>query len=231
VKVDSTASDIHGARLAEPYEFSFTTEPLTVQSSPGNGDTWVSPMTQIELTFNVEMVMESTNSAFRMVDSEGNQVTGNFTWSGQSYLEFDPLIGLAAEEKYTVLLDTSARSVQGDRLSEPYQFSFTTQPIMIVDTSPRYGETWVPFILHIMVAFNTYMDMESVMSAFEMLDSQHKAIDGDFVVYEATWIAFHPNSPLAPSEAYTVTIDGSAADLHGRQLGTSYTFWFKTRSE
>jgi hypothetical protein len=231
VKVDSTASDIHGAKLAEPYQASFTTEPLTVRSSPGNGETWVSPLTEIQLSFNADMIMQSTNSAFRMVDSEGNQVTGNLVWSSQSQLEFDPHVALAAEKKYTALLDTSARSVQGDRLSERYQFSFTTQPIMIVDTSPRDGETWVPLILQILVAFNTDMDMESVMSAFEMVDSQQKAVDGDFIMYQGTWIAFHPNSALTPGETYTVSIGGSAADLHGMPLGTSYSFWFKTRQE
>jgi hypothetical protein len=231
VRLDTTARDLYGARPSVSFQSSFTTQPLSVASSPRDGETWVSPSTEIQLSFNADMALQSTNSAFRMVDSEGNQVTGNFAWFGQSQLEFDPHIALAAEEKYTALLDTSARSVQGDKLSKPYQFSFTTQPIMIVDTSPEDGETWVPLVLQIMVAFNTDMDVESVMSAFEMVDSQQKAVDGDFIVYQATWIAFRPHSALAPSEAYTVTIDGSAADLHGGLLGTDYSFWFKTRQE
>ncbi len=231
VKVDSAASDMHGAKLLEPYQFSFITEPLTVTSSPSNGETWVVPLTQIQLSFNTDMVIESANSAFRMVDSQGIQVTGNFAWSSQSQLEFEPHIGLAAEEKYTAVLDTSARSIQGDKLSEPYQFSFTTQPIMILGTFPEDGETWVSLTPPIRVAFNTDMDVESLMSAFKMVDSQQKAIDGNLSFYQGTWIAFYPDSALAPNETYTVTIDGNAVDLHGKLLGTSYTFWFKTRQE
>ncbi len=231
ITIDTTASDLHGARLVEPHRFSFTTEPLTVSSTPGDGETWVSPRTGIRMGFNTEMDMESTNSAFSMIDSELNEVTGNFAWLSQWSLEFNPHVALAANEKYTVMIDTSACSIQGVRLSEPYEFWFITQPIIVGGTSPKDRETWVSPTTRISIGFNTDMDIESVISAFKMVDSGQNDVSGEFLSSYASIIEFHPSSSLAPSEVYTVTIAGSAADLHGSTLGTAYSFWFKTSPE
>jgi hypothetical protein len=231
VTIDATASDIHGAKLSEPYQFSFTTEPIRISSSPGDNQTWVSPVVIVRMTFNTDMDMGSVSSAFKMVDSELNEVTGNHSWAGFSRMEFAPHVALATNEKYTATIDTSARTTQGTKLLEPYQFSFTTQPVIIVSTSPKHRETWVFPYTTIKIYFNTDMDTESVISAFEMVDSEQNEITGTFVSTDPGRVEFLPDSILAPGEVYTVTIAASAADMYGKTLITPYSFWFKTRSD
>jgi hypothetical protein len=198
-------------------------------TSPGNNATWVSPNTKIRISFNTDMDMESVNSAFRMVDSELTDVMGEFGWSSRRWMEFRPNSALAVNETYTVTIDTTAANIEGTRLSEPHQFSFTTQPLRIESTSPNHKETWVSTSTYVQIFFNTDMDMESVNSAFEMVDSELMEVGGQFVWYYPSAMEFHPDSALTSDETYTVTVDTSAKDMHGSTLSESYTFWFKTR--
>jgi uncharacterized protein YdeI (BOF family) len=229
VTIDTTASSTKGARLSEPYQFSFTTVDVKVTSTnPNHNETWVSPATKISIYFSADMNMESVASAFRMVDSELKDVVGNFAWDSYTWMEFQPNSALAVNETYTVTIDTSASATHGEKLSESYQFSFTTQPLLIVSTKPRHKETWVSPDSCVRIIFNTDMDMESVDSAFKMVDSEQKAIRGAFVWGDPTQVEFYPDSALAFDEKYTFTIDTKAKDLHGKALSNSYTFWFRT---
>lgn len=232
VTIDSTASDTGGIKLTEPYEFSFTTEAVGVASTqPRNNDTWVSPSRTVLVAFNTDMDIESVDSAFKMVDSEMQNVTGEFIWRNLRYVEFRPQSVLAANELHTVTIDTTASEVGGVRLSEPYEFSFTTEPIRILSTRPAHKETWVHPNAGVYIRFNTYMDAESVVLAFTMVDSDSHEVTGDFSWGDARYMGFLPDTPLAASETYTVTIDTNAKDVSGGSLDKPYTFWFKTRPE
>jgi len=232
VTIDSTASDTGEIKLSEPYEFSFTTEAVKVVSTqPRNNDTWVSPSTSVRLSFNTDMNIDSVMSAFSMVDSEMETVTGEFVWRNLLYVEFRPQSILAANELYTVTIDTTASEVGGVRLSEPYQFSFTTEPIRILSTRPTHKETWVHPNAEVYVRFNTYMDAESVVLAFTMVDSDSQEVTGDFSWGDPRYMGFFPDATLAAGETYTVTIDINAKDVSGGSLEKPYTFWFKTRPE
>jgi hypothetical protein len=232
VTIDATASDALGARLPEPYQLSFTTEALEVDyTSPSHNQTWVPPTTYIRIAFNTDMDVESVNSAFKMVDSELWEVTGTFAWSDRQRVIFFPNSALAVDEEYTVTIDTTASDARGTRLSEPYQFSFITQPLMITSVKPTHKSTWIPVTTNVLIAFNTDMDMESVNSAFRMVDSEQKEVAGEFVWQSLSRLEFDPDSDLAYGEKYTVTIDTNAKDTYGATLSQAYTFWFKTRTQ
>ena len=229
VTIDTIASDLYGERLPEQHSFSFTTETLRISSAPKNNEAWVSPKTEIRIWFNADMEIESVNSAFKMVDSEENQVTGNFEWYQPSAMDFQPHAALAVSEKYTVTIDTTARTAWGAKVTVPHQFSFTTQPIIVVSVSPKHGETLVLPNRPVRIAFNTDMDAESVISAFTMVDSKLNPVTGEFTSPSLASLQFDPDPDLAPGEVYTVTISEAAADTYGSTLGTPYSFWFKTR--
>lgn len=229
VTIDTTAADVRGGRLTEPYQFSFTTEPITIVSTtPKHKDTWVSPYTKISIVFNISMNTESAILAFKMVDSQLKDVSGEFIWLNQRQMEFHPHSTLAANEEYIVTIDTTAANVGGGRLPQPYQFSFTTEPIRIVSTRPKHKESWVSPYTRVSVAFNTDMDPESVILAFKMVDSQLKDVTGTFLWHDSKYMDFQPDSPLTSNETYTVTIDTNAKDISGGSLDKPYNFWFKT---
>jgi hypothetical protein len=232
VAIDTTASDAHGVKMTDRYQFSFITESVRIEfTSPSHNETWVSPNVTIWIYFNTPMDMESANSAFQMVDSELNDVPGDFIWPGYDRMEFSPSSPLAVKETYMVTIDTTASDIYGTKLSAPYQFSFTTQPLLVLHTTPDNKQTWVSPGTVVWIVFNTDMDMESVQSAFQMVDSEQEEVTGAFIWVYPYDLQFHPSSPLANNELYTVTIGTGAKDMYGDTLDNPYSFWFKTQPQ
>jgi len=230
VTIDSTASDIEGVNLSKPFEFSFITEPIKILSTqPGNRETWVSSHTYVFIYFNTYMNSESVNSAFNMVDSHQEPIEGDFVWRYLRYFEFHPYTVLSSNQEYTVTVDSNALDIHGGKFPAPYQFSFTTEPLAILSTSPANHETWVAPNSTVRISFNTQMDAESVILAFKMVDSKLKDVTGDFDWGNSQTMFFHPTTILAFGETYTITIDTNAKDISGGSLEKPYNFWFKTR--
>jgi hypothetical protein len=75
------------------------------------------------------------------------------------------------------------------------------------------------------------MDMESVESAFLLVDSESNQTAGEFSWHYPSMVYFEPSSELAPDETYTVTVGTGAQDMYGRALGDPFSFWFKTAPE
>jgi hypothetical protein len=232
VVIDTTVTDTSGVRLAEPYEFQFTTEPLRVMMTyPAHNDLSVSPRTDVTVGFNAQMDRESAEAAFRLVNSELEEVTGYFSWSSSTYMRFQPNSPLAAEEEYTATIEATASDANGSKLRAPYWFSFTTGAVMVTSASPPHKSTLVPTSTDVKVAFNTDMDRESLISGFQIMDSQLKIVTGELSWPTAYYLQFQPDSLLANNETYTVTINTSAKDLYGKHLKEPFSFWFKTAPE
>ena len=92
---------------------------------------------------------------------------GEFSWyesseRGPFELRFRPNDYFAANTLYEVKIDTTAADTGGITQYEPYEFSFTTEPIGIDYTYPSDNATWVAPNSEIDIYFNTDMDMESV---------------------------------------------------------------------
>ncbi|UCB52957.1 MAG: Ig-like domain-containing protein [Candidatus Zixiibacteriota bacterium] len=188
---------------------------------------------RIRIRFRRGMNTESVEGAFSLEPD----VEGDFYWylSGRppsyyySELQFTPRTLYASNTTYQVTVDTAASDDEGTRLSEPYRFSFTTEQIAVSYTIPLHRETWVSPTTGVSITFNTQMDIESVILAFKMVDSQLNDVTGEFFTSHATTISFVLDSPLAGGGTYTVTIDTNAKDLYGGSLPEPYIFWFTTR--
>jgi hypothetical protein len=232
VTIDTSASDTAGVKLLEPFQFSFTTEPVRVEyTSPAHNDTWVSPTNEIYFRFNCLMNMESVESAFELVDSKLNKAEGDFWWQNAMSMRFRPSSALAARETYRASINSTAEDVSGNRMPERYWFSFTTQPILVTNFSPPPNSNMIPPDVDITIRFNTNMDMESVKSAFQLLNSQQERVSGRFSWNYPYQMNFLPDTMLKYNETYTVTIDITAKDMHGKNLDDPFSFWFKTVPE
>ena len=62
-------------------------------------------------------------------------VKGSFRWAGTDTLIFKPAAPLPFATKFTVTIATSAVSVKGNALAQPYTFSFTTPTAKLLRTS------------------------------------------------------------------------------------------------
>ncbi len=127
VHIDDTARDLDGSPLPQPYEFSFTTEPVAVRgSSPANGQVFADFTTnlRIVLWFNTYIVRSTLAQAWSIVPP----VSGQFYWTDNTYLYFQPTVPLAPNTKYTVTIGAAMRDLHGARLPVPFSFAFVTRP-------------------------------------------------------------------------------------------------------
>lgn len=88
-----------------------------------HGQQGVSVTTVIVIRFSEKMNETSVEEAFTI----SNNVTGTFSWDGTELI-FTPSANLSYNTAYVVTLDTTAADVQGNALTEPLEFSFTTMP-------------------------------------------------------------------------------------------------------
>ena len=127
VRIEDTARDLDGVFLTEPYEFSFETEAVKIQSvHPTNGQVFVDYSTNLRvyLRFNTYIVRSTLPTAWSIVPS----AAGQFVWDDNQYVYFQPTAALVPNTKYTITIDQSIRDLHGSTISSPYAFAFVTRP-------------------------------------------------------------------------------------------------------
>lgn len=225
VKIDTTASDLYDDHLSETYQFSFTTEEISLIHLPYDNSTGISTSTGIRVSFNTGMNPESVENGFSITPA----VEGSFAWSMTRQFNFGPSQVLASNTLYTVNIDSSAQDMYGAILGRSYSFSFTTEEIRITLTNPRDGATYVDPDANIEIYFNTDMDQASVVDAFKMMDSDSVEVEGGFTWSDLRRFTYDPSSSLALDEEYTVSISTDALDVTGVPMPEEFVLWFKTR--
>jgi hypothetical protein len=127
VHIDATARDLDGLPLGTPFEFSFETEPVAIRSvSPSNGQVFVDFSTnlRIYLAFNTYIVRSTLAPAWSIVPA----ASGQFVWSDNTSVYFQPYAPLSPNTRYTVTIDAALRDLHGSSLPSPYSFAFVTRP-------------------------------------------------------------------------------------------------------
>jgi len=127
ITIDSIAKDLDGNKLGNPFSFYFTTASVGVSNTnPINGELFVSPTTEIYITFNTYMVKSSVQNAFTI----SPYVAGTLDWSNNSktVMKFVPSQSLNYNTKYTVKIETNAKDIFGSPIKEAHIFSFITRP-------------------------------------------------------------------------------------------------------
>lgn len=127
ITIGADAEDLDGVKLGNPFSFSFTTAPVSVNSTyPRNGELFVSADEEIRINFNTYMIKSSVQNAFSITP----QVSGYIDWyyNSKTSLEFVPSQNFTYNTKYTVTIDTQAKDLFGAHLPESYTFSFIIRP-------------------------------------------------------------------------------------------------------
>ncbi|HOV98102.1 MAG TPA: Ig-like domain-containing protein [Bacteroidota bacterium] len=131
VSIGGEALDKDGIPLGKDYTTWFRTAPFSLQSvSPGNGQLFVSPTTNIYLTFNSFVKIGNAQNAIQIMPP----VQGSFSYRGDSYYEnpqtiiFTPSSSFAPNTKYTITVTTALRDLYDSPLKQSYTFSFVTRP-------------------------------------------------------------------------------------------------------
>ena len=99
------------------------TPPEVVSTSPVCNSTGVSPQTQIEVTFSERMDRESVEEAVYI--SPVLERPPELSWKGRT-LFIKPLQRFSSDRTYVVTIGTGAQDQQGNSLTKPYSFAFST---------------------------------------------------------------------------------------------------------
>jgi alpha-2-macroglobulin len=242
VTVRRTAHDAWGQTLARPLHWSFTTiTPEVFSRSPLNTQRFISPHTNVRITFNQPMDRTGIGSTFTVRSSAG-QVPGSITWSGAT-LTFHPASPLVGGTWYRVTVASSMKSANlHATLGKTVAWSFRVAPAPQLEFfSPGRGKTaWAspnePYFgrtccggggYQVSIIFNTPMSLSSLdhhlhvsptighLQTFFSGDS-----NGDF--------SYIISGDFNPSSSYTITIDPGVVDAFGRPLAGPITYPFKT---
>ncbi len=99
-----------------------TTAPTIISTIPETNATDVVINTNIVITFSESMDTASVQAAFTI----DPQAPGDFRWTGDSVLTYDPTSSLDSNTIYTVTVATAAQDRAGNNLTANYSTSFTT---------------------------------------------------------------------------------------------------------
>ncbi len=227
--IDASARDKYGNTLQHDFVTSFTTIGFRVDYTyPSNGDGGIFSTSWIRVVFTGGIDTGTVRGAFSIDPS----VPGFFSnpYNTNPYdIRFVPSPQLMPGTAYTVTVDTSLRGANGETLSSPYQFSFATAPFLVTRTDPPNGYVDVSRYSSVAVYCNALIDSSSTRAAFSLKDSTGAVVDGGTYSnpsYPYFW--FYPSAPFAPAMLYTGAISTALKAIGGVQLGTRYTFQFKT---
>ena len=110
-------------------------ESLTLQGDDGS----VNVFTEIRIQFNRKMDTSSVEEAFQLSGPSG-PVEGDFSWSNDlRTVIFKPHSRLEGSALYTIHIESSASSHQGQVMAEPYQSEFTTMSmagVVVLESNP-----------------------------------------------------------------------------------------------
>jgi hypothetical protein len=130
--VASTAEDIYGNSLAEPFAFDFVTgeeliPPEVLSHAPADGAVGISPRESIRVVFSEPIDEASFYSGFSLFPS----LSGGFLWFSEgAEVHFLPVADYQFGRSYEVVLSREISDRSGNRLAEDFRFSFRVQEVI-----------------------------------------------------------------------------------------------------
>ena len=96
------------------------------------------------ITFNKPLVSLGDRDATKPppIRMEPN-VPGAWRWVGSSSVDFQPLKDLPWATRFTVNVDAGLAAIDGEKLAQPYSFTFDTLRPDLTSTTPRAGWLWL----------------------------------------------------------------------------------------
>ncbi|MFH1230942.1 MAG: Ig-like domain-containing protein [Planctomycetota bacterium] len=123
VAVNSAGATYGGDIKFTTHEEPDTIPPTVLSVSPLDNGTNVSVSGNISVEFSETMNQSTAQSAFSIVPP----VAGEFSWSNNYTMTFNPTDNLSYNTHYIVTVSTEATDLAGNHMAVQYQWSFTTQ--------------------------------------------------------------------------------------------------------
>ncbi|MBI1807621.1 MAG: Ig-like domain-containing protein [Ignavibacteria bacterium] len=126
-------------------------------------------------------------------------------------------------QTYSVTLNTLLEDINGNHLTQPYQFSYTPEPYFrVVASYPENGAKDVTVDVRPRLIFNSRIDT-SIYSNIQITPQPL----GRWVIFEdSATVEFQPFNPLPFSALYTLSVSANARDAEGHQINSGYLSTF-----
>jgi hypothetical protein len=232
IRLDTTAKDLSGNPLQSDFTSQFTsgtdpTQPTVIEKTPEGSD--VSTGSVISIRFSKTMNETATQNAFSISPA----VSGRFEWEGNT-LKFIPDDLLELDTQYTVILDSSAKDLDGNNIPG-LSWQFTTKSDeditlpTVLDYSPEGSEVSVN--TEISIIFSVFMEDKDTKNAFsiESNDPNDDDIVGVFQ-WDRYTLKFKPDPRLEYDTMYTVRMNTTAKGIDGRYLDKEVEWQFITEA-
>jgi hypothetical protein len=224
VTINGLTSDLDGYQLGTNYVWSFTTGAFEVLNvSPPDGSDDVALYRPLTVFLTSQLDTATIRSSISIWPPTPGTLSFFERFTG---FTFAPDPELIPDTPYTIRIDTSIRSLLGERIPEPEEFNFRTDVFRVILTSPYHNQRNVTrFLFRIEVYFNSLIDTSAVRTSFSA-----PGITGRFEFIEnANYFYFYPiNSPLPSNTTFIISVSRGIYSIGGVQLGEPYTFAFTT---
>ena len=205
--------------------------PQVLATTPEGGQA-VPVDASIEVVFAQEMDQDATESAWQLLDPEGEPVPGSVTWPDDRTMVFEPDQDLEPNAAYTAVLGTGATSAQGVALQEQVRFSVNTlESLRVEQVFPADGSFDIEKSSVFTVVFNH--PVVPLKMAEEQADLPDPITLEPSVQGYGEWVntsvyVFHPEEQLQSATTYTATIPAGLSDINETSLDEDYTWSFTT---
>ena len=188
---------------------------------PQDGQTDFNMHSAIQIRFTEPMDRQSLEAALSI--SPSVDFTSSLGQSSQSF-SFQPSPRFQPDTEYLLSIGKGALTANGDSLELAYQFRFTTQPVQVTSHFPASGALFIRPHATIGFSFNTFMNLESVQSAFSI----EPEIFGSFRWSDFTRLTVIPANSFFADTEYRVALGNEAVDFEGVPLKEALEFSFTT---
>ncbi len=231
IQVATKAASIDGLPLSNPFVLNFRTldSPKVLSSDvlPGENKSNIATNTVLKIPFNTQMNKVSVQSAFSLTDNQGNSVSVQFQWIGDT-LYVTPSAGLSYNKDYLIRISSNAKSSEGFQIQSAFTRTFKTEnsPAFIAtEYSPASNSANVSLTEKLIIKFNNPV----ATSTFSL--SISPAISG---IFSDIWssdlktLTREYFNGYANSTTYNIALNSSTTDVYGNNLVSSSGFSFST---
>ena len=213
--------------------FSFTTFGLRVAStSPADQEKDVGLVGNITVTFNQDIQSGSNMGGITLKTGDA-PCPLNTSISG-SVLTLDPVYDLKRNKQYTVTIPAGClKDPLGYELNYTHAFTFTTQYLKVISSTPENDATGVPVNQTIELIFNAPIKPGDKLLQCSLVEDSGKKIATHIPLVIGSTMKINPLLNLGIGKTYTLTVPVGAVKERssGEQLLQDYQLVFSTQPD
>jgi hypothetical protein len=236
IRIGSGLTVAGGQAWGDSLESVFFTDSLRLlglqtESYFGSNPSQVQPRRDFSLyaQFNAFVNPDSLTKATSFTPSIQGVWVADRYYRGTGILQFFHTgdVGLRAEQTYVMHIDGDVPLVGSSTASGELSAVFQTQPLQVIDSSPRQGEIDFCTGCGVYLLLNSEMDSTSLAAAFSFQTLQGDSVPGVLGWYRQDQVGFDPDSALTSGVVYVARLTTAASSLWGDHLKENYELYFR----